>query len=124
MYILDQWLTVPQNYYRDISKCTRKFETIFSFQCSFNVCVCVYMYVYACACACEYVRMHMCICNQLPWQLGFTPTISRGVGGALYMVLIINQTGSANPLQVSCTYKFNSTRVSPLHRPQETLVQL
>ena len=40
------------------------------------------------------------------------------------MVLIINQTGSVNPLQVSCIYKFNSTRVSPFHRPQETLVQL
>ena len=54
-----------------------------------------------------YVHVHECKivcihnCNQLPWQLGFTPTISRGMGGA--MVQIINQTGSANPLQVSCT---------------------
>ena len=39
-------------------------------------------------------------CNRLPRQLGFTPTISRGIEGA--MVLIINQTGSANRLQVSC----------------------
>ena len=59
-----------------------------------HICLCVYMYMY--------------ICNRLPWQLGFTPTISRGVGGA--MVLIINQTGSANPLQVSCT-KVSKLRV-------------
>ena len=29
-------------------------------------------------------------CNRLPWQLGFTPTISRGMGGAT--VQSINQT--------------------------------
>ena len=47
------------------------------------------------------VHTYIHTCNRLSWQLGFTPTISRGMGGA--MVLIINQTGSANPLQVSYT---------------------
>ena len=66
-----------------------------------SVCVCICTYVRTYVHTYIYVRAYIIICNRLPWQLGFTPTISRGMGGA--MVQIINQTGSANPLQVSCT---------------------
>ena len=65
------------------------------------MCTYVYVYVHACMCIC------VCICNRLPWQLGLSPTISRGMGGA--MVQIINQTGSANPLQVIFARNFGRT---------------
>ena len=56
--------------------------------------------------------------NRLPWQLGFTPTISRGMEGA--MVQIINQTGSANPLQVSCTKFLGCVNAVNMHSAFKT----